>query len=293
MIRCVFLGYMWQIAAAIRENPGYELVSVGIEPQRGLAHEIQSNCEEFNQKTIDARGIRKNSEFRALLKEGVDLLIVGAFGQILSPDILDNVRLGSINFHPSLLPNYRGGSPLEEQILCGETAGGMTAHWLTEEVDQGDIISAQEIIIGPDDNYLALYERTHKAAGELMAQLLKIKPQFWPRIETSIDTSIYRPRSASDGKIYWDQDAEKIHRLVRALGWRGWVRSSIGPDQYLVIEEALVVAGAPQYWMPGLILEAEPYPLIGTAKGLLRLTRFKLGAPLVKGSVLQFDSRGD
>ena len=293
MIKCVFLGYMWRVASAIRATPGYDLVSVGIEPQRARSRAIETFCADADQKYFDARRVRDNLEFERLLNNGIDLLIVGAFGQILSGDILKRLRFGSVNFHPSRLPSYRGGTPLEEQILQGESQGGVTAHWLSEEVGRGPVIAIEQMPLEPDDDYISLYERSHGVAEGLMKRLLSSHPSSCPRVESVVETPIWKPRSAEDGRIDWTLSANKIHRLVRALGWRDWVRSPISLDKFLVVEEAQIVTREPRDWIPGTLLQTCPHPLVGTGEGLLRLTRFRSDAPLAIGSVLGSGSAGD
>lgn len=286
VVRCVFLGYMWKIAAVVKNTFGYELLSAGIEPQRMRSHEIQSFCSTSGQQCFDARKIRQNAAFEMLLDNGVDIIIVGAFGQILSPEILSKPRLGTINFHPSRLPQYRGGSPLEEQILRGETLSGVTAHWMSEEVDQGPLIATQDMPINSGDDYPVLYERAHDVAGSLMKQLLQSHPGSWPRIDPQTETPVYKPRPPEDGQIDWSCSAEKIHRLICALGWRGWVQSRLSDGTVVTIEQAQPETGPPGNWMPGKIIEAGNYPLIGTGEGLLRLKKFKVGKFLKKGDKL-------
>ena len=286
VIRCVFLGYMWKIAAAVKNTFGYELLSVGIEPQRTRSHEIQSFCSASNQQCFDARKIRKNAAFEMLLETGVDIIVVGAFGQILSPEILSRPRFGTINFHPSRLPQYRGGSPLEEQILRGETLSGVTAHWMSEEVDRGSLIATQDMPINPGDDYPVLYERAHDVAGSLMMQLLQSHPGSWPRIDPQTETPVYKPRLPEDGHIDWSCSAENIRRLVCALGWRGWVQSCLSDGTVITIEQAQSDIGSPGNWMPGKVIEAGNYPLIGTGEGILRLKTFRAGKPLNKGDEL-------
>lgn len=286
MLRCVFLGYMWRIAEAMRRSPGCELVAVGIEPRRTRSPEVERWCAESGVRMFVANGVRRNLEFEAMLGAGVDLLVVGAFGQILSREHLTHVRYGTINFHPSRLPAYRGGSPLEEQLLQGETLGGITAHWVTEQVDKGPLIGVRDLPIGPDDDYSSLYERGHQVAGGLMEMLLRSHPSEWPRLDTDADSPVYAPKTASDGVIDWSDTAEHIDRLVRALGWRGWVRADRAGGTTLTIERSRVERDNLANWIPGLVVEAGDHPLIGTREGLLRLVRFRTEGLLNAGEIL-------
>jgi methionyl-tRNA formyltransferase len=290
MIRCVFLGYMWKIAEAVQRSPDHDLIAVGIEPQRMRSPEAQRFFDASRQRSFDASKIRQHAEFDALLDGGVDLLIVGAFGQMLSAEILSRVHLGTINFHPSRLPHYRGGSPLEEQLLRGETLGGVSAHWMVEEVDAGALIATREMPITSVDDYPALYERSHSAAGELMASLLRSHPSTWPRIEPDVGTPVCKPRTQADARIHWSESAATIDRLVRALGWRGWPQCHRQDGTVLVIESSSVVSVRPPNSKPGQVMESGPEPLIATGDGLLRLTRFRSERELEIGEVLSSDA---
>src|SRR5665213_803464 len=122
-IRCVFLGYMWKLARSLIESKNIELIGVGIESQRIRSPEAKLFFEQSGISCFEAAKIRSNDTFASMLENGIDLIVVGAFGQILSPEIIGKVNSNVLNVHTSLLPAYRGGSPIESQILAGDTMG--------------------------------------------------------------------------------------------------------------------------------------------------------------------------
>ena len=196
-----------------------------------------------------------------------------------------------LNFHPSLLPSYRGGSPIEEQILRGESEGGITAHWMTEQVDEGPWAGSQPVPIGKSEDYAAIYEKCESAAEALMTDLTLVSPSLWPRKEIYSNEATIPVRTSEDGDISWSDDAELILRKVLALGWRGWVKTPLDSGD-LVIRSAKV-----EKWReslpPGMVVEAGNTPLIATGKNCLRILEFTSSRPLRLREILQSFSKSN
>jgi methionyl-tRNA formyltransferase len=285
-LRCVFLGYLWKVARAIREAPRADLLACGIEPQRMRTSDAIRYFDDARIPHFDA-GRPSPPELQALLEGGIDLLVVGAFGRILPVEVFTRARLGTINVHASLLPAYRGGCPIEEQILAGETQGGVTLHWMTEDVDGGPILAAQAFPISSDDAYADVFERCHTYAEALLAEKLREEPSRWPRTPQATTTPVRKPRTMSDDVVNWYAPALDIKRLVQADGWRGWVRTSL-PQGDLVMEQvAIADAGDPPTGVaPGRVLVAGDAPVIQTGHGSIRLLKATFPRPLVSGEQL-------
>ena len=109
------------------------------------------------------------------LKNNFDLAIVVAYGKLLSEEIINTPKLGSINIHYSLLPKYRGASPVESAILNGETETGVTIQRMEYKMDSGAILAQEETKIGENETAPELRHRLIKIGGEL---LVKILPEF-------------------------------------------------------------------------------------------------------------------
>mgnify|MGYP001564598709 FL=1 len=103
-----------------------------------------------------------------------DFFLVVAYGKIIPEEILNMPKLGSLNIHYSLLPKYRGASPVESAILSGETETGVTIQKMAFELDSGPIIAQEKTSILPDEKALDLRKRLIKQGGELLVKILSI-----------------------------------------------------------------------------------------------------------------------
>lgn len=148
-----------------------------------------------------------------------DLLLVAAYGQIIPKEILDIAKFGSINIHGSLLPKYRGASPIQSAILNGDTETGITLLKMDEKMDHGPIIASARVTIAENDNFLVLYKKISMIAADLVAETLpkwfadEIKP-----IEQIHEQATYtKLLTREDGKIDWAKPAVEIQNKIRAL----------------------------------------------------------------------------
>jgi methionyl-tRNA formyltransferase len=153
-----------------------------------------------------------------------DLIITAAFGQILPKEILDLPSLGCINVHASLLPKYRGASPIQQALINGEHETGISIMYMDEGMDTGDIILQKKIPIYPDENAGELHDRLKILGSDLVKECLllfeKGKPSAIPQ-----DHKLATYCSKIDktmGRINWNMDAVSIKNLVRGLTpWPG------------------------------------------------------------------------
>lgn len=149
----------------------------------------------------------------------IDLIVVVSFGEILSKDVLDIPRIGSINLHASLLPRYRGAAPIAWALLNGEKITGVTTFWLSEKMDSGDIILKKEVEILPDDNRGILEERLSHIGAELLKEtVIKIHEGTATRVLQDESKATYAPKiKKEDGLIDWTKSANDIHNKIRAM----------------------------------------------------------------------------
>lgn len=166
----------------------------------------------------------KNPEFLSQLKElKPDLFIIVSYGKIIPKEILAIPKLGTINIHPSLLPRWRGPSPIQSAILAGDKEIGVTIMLVDEEMDHGPILINSKLKI-QNLKYEELEEVLIKESAKLLIETLpkwingKIKP-----IPQKHDQAIYcQMIKKEDGKINWNESVEIIDRKIRALNpWPG------------------------------------------------------------------------
>lgn len=148
-----------------------------------------------------------------------DLIIVTAYGQIIPKEILDIPKFGALNIHPSLLPEYRGASPIQTAILSGDKKTGVTIMLMDEKMDHGSIISNFQFSIFNKPTYKELSDKLAGVGAELLIKTLpdwingkiKAKPQDHSK---ATFTKIIKKE---DGKIDWNKPAEEIERQIRAF----------------------------------------------------------------------------
>ena len=153
-----------------------------------------------------------------------DLIITASYGQIIDKKILDIPRYDSINLHPSLLPKYRGPSPIQTAILNGDKKTGVSIMLMDEKMDHGPIISQKEIKISSDDTYQSLEKKLSSESASFLIKILPqyIKGQINPQAQDENQASYSKILTRQDGKIDWSQSAQEIERKIRAFyPWPG------------------------------------------------------------------------
>jgi len=162
----------------------------------------------------------KAPEFVEVLKKlEPDVIIVVAFGQILSKEILNLPPYGCINVHASLLPKYRGAAPIQWAIINGEKETGVTAMRMDAGVDTGDMIKKVVLPIAEKETGASLFEKLSKLGGPLILEVLEELEKDMAVFEKQEEalSSQAKMLDKKIGKINWREPAEKIERLVRGL----------------------------------------------------------------------------
>ncbi len=154
-----------------------------------------------------------------------DAIIVVAYGQLLKERLLTMTLYGCINVHGSLLPRYRGASPIHSVIINGETKTGVTIMYMAKGWDTGDMILKEEIEIGPEMTVGELHDEMAKVgSGLLVESLRQIKEGIAPRTPQNHDEATYAYKiSKEECEICWTDSAQKIYNLIR--GMNPWPRA--------------------------------------------------------------------
>jgi methionyl-tRNA formyltransferase len=162
-----------------------------------------------------------------------DLVVAAAYGKILPKEILDFPKYGSINVHPSLLPRYRGPSPVQFAILNGDLKTGVSIMLMNEKMDEGPILAQETIKIEKNDTTQSLEEKLSKISSELLIKTLNYwivlnempksaKNLVLPQQQDNSAASYTKIITKQDGKIIWDKSAEELERQIRAfIPWPG------------------------------------------------------------------------
>jgi len=166
----------------------------------------KKNLEETLQLTIE------------LKKSKPDLMITYFYPQLISSEILAIPNLGTINFHPAILPDYRGAHVINWMILKGEKNAGITLHYIDEGIDTGDIIHKETIPIEFEDTAFDLEKKVIEKSIQILPELLpSILSGKNKRLKQDRTNYSYKPRRPEDGEFSWDWDSKRIYNQIRAL----------------------------------------------------------------------------
>jgi len=311
-LRIIFMGTpelaATSLAALLRE-PAFQIVAVVTQPDRPKGRDLKlqpSPVKELARgaglpvlQPVKAREESFLTELRTLQP---DLIAVAAFGQILPKSILELPRFGCLNVHTSLLPKYRGASPIQSAILNGETETGVTIMKMDVGLDTGDILTQRATPIADADNAATLHDRLAELGGDLLVATIrdyaagKITPQ--PQ-QHELATHVAKIKKEA-GRIDWSLPAKLIWNRIRAFTpWPGAYTFLPHPTKPVLLKiwEAEVVN---QTGTPGNILSADKSGIVvGCHETALRITslqreggrrlsasEFLAGHPLNPGSQL-------
>jgi len=163
--------------------------------------------------------IRSVDGVAALKEYAPDLMVTAAFGQLLSAENLSIPKYGTINVHGSLLPKYRGASPIQTAILNGETITGVTTMFTDIGMDTGDILLKQEVAISLSDTYETLSDKLAKAGAELLIETLtRLENGTLQRVpQDHTQATVCHLIRKSDGIMHFDESCLQNHNRVRAM----------------------------------------------------------------------------
>ena len=278
-MRMVFFGSAsigFPVLEALLVSKTDEVVAVVTQPDRPAGRKqqlkpcpVKTFAQERGIPVLCPEKIKDSRQELDALK--ADLFVVVAYGQYIPQSVLALPKHGAINLHPSLLPKYRGSSPIQWAVANGDTITGVTILYVSEKMDSGDIILQRKILINSRDTSVTLEPLLAEAGAELLMEAVEQirngtvlrHPQ-----DEAISTEV-RKLSKEDGKLDWTLPAEILNNRIRGFTpWPGCF-CELPDGQRLKVVSAAVEdrAGA-----PGEILEAAGAgPLVAAGTGSLRL----------------------
>lgn len=287
-MKIVYMGTPDFAAGALRAliEKGHEITAVVTQPDKpkGRSSElipspVKMCALEHGIPVMQPKRIKTPEAIAELKQYEADIYIIAAFGQILSQEILDIPPYGSINIHASLLPKYRGASPIQHVIIEGEEKTGVTIMQMDAGIDTGDMLYKKEILIAPDDNYETLHDKLMVLGGEAVTEALELLEQGRLKPEKQNDEeSCYASLIEKNmGKIDFTKSAVVIDRLIR--GMTPWPSAfTVYRGKQLKIWKATPCEEAfATKFEPGEILKVEKDAVyVGTGDGTLKLCELQL-----------------
>ena len=286
-MRIVFMGtpdFAAGILKALIQSP-WEIVGVVTQPDKPKGRKgtpvpgpVSDLALAENLPLFQPDKVRKSEHIETIRAMEPDVIIVAAFGQILPKALLDIPRFGCLNVHASLLPAWRGASPIQHAILAGDTVSGVTIMRMNEGLDTGDIISSREVPIGEDMNAGDLFDALMETGAALLTDTL---PSVFdgtavytkqPEESTTPYASMIR---REDGHIKWTESADFISRMVRAYSpWPSAFTSLDGKN--LKIWRATAEPWSGENTLPGTVHVRGEELTVQTGEGLLRIEELQL-----------------
>lgn len=220
--------------------------------------------------------LQRPDELARLLALGPDVIVTAAYGRIFRDRLLALPRLGCLNLHPSLLPRYRGLSPVQRAILRGDPVTGVTLYRMVREVDAGPVLAQRELAIGARETAGELTMRLGELAAEMLADALPaMEAGRLPAIEQEHELASYAPRlERDDGRLDWRLPATQVERVVRAF--HPWPAAfSFCAGARVKVLEVRAVDETPRREPPGTVLRVGrgAPPLIATLPGAVEVLR--------------------
>ena len=174
---------------------------------------------EHNIEIIQPRKMKDSELIKKIKDLDPDLIVVVAYGKILPREIIDIPKYGIINVHSSLLPKYRGASPIHSAILNGEKETGVSIMYIEEGLDSGDVILMESCEITENDTLGTLHDKLKVIGAELLGKAITLieKEEVTSSPQDHTKATFVKPITKEEEKIDWSRPAEEVYNNVRGL----------------------------------------------------------------------------
>ncbi len=232
-MKIVFMGtpqFAVESLDAILKKSNQQVVAVYTQPDKPFGRNKILKLPDVKIKAIEKNLLVKQplkfdeTEIEFLKSLNPDVIVVVAYGKILPKEVLKIPKFGCVNIHASLLPKYRGASPVQTSIICGEKITGVTAIFLSEKLDAGDIIGVLETEIEENETAITLFEKLSHLGSCLLCDVLKkIEEGSIVRQVQDEKLATYAPILKKEmGRINFKKPAMVVHKLICGLNpWPG------------------------------------------------------------------------
>lgn len=288
-MRIVFMGTPDFSVPALRAlvEAGHQVTAVVTQPDKpkGRGKDVQMTpvkiqALEYGIPVYQPVKVKTPEFVEVLKKEAPDAIVVIAFGQILSKEILDLPKYGCVNIHASLLPKYRGAAPIQWAVIDGEKETGVTTMMMDVGLDTGDILETKVIPLDPKETSGSLFEKLSEAGGPLILSTLeKLEKGTITRTpQGESGTSYAKMLTKTLGDINWTMSATAIERLIRGLNpWPSAYTQWEGKTMKIWEAEVEDVVETIDTHEPGTITEVTKHGFkVQTGKGRLAIKSLQI-----------------
>jgi methionyl-tRNA formyltransferase len=252
MITVTFFGthdFAVTILDALHTDPRYDVVLTITQPDKKVGRSYELQPPPVKRAALE-RGIRvqQPTSLLGVTPPSTDIAVVAQYGKLLPDELLSVPTHGTLNVHTSLLPKYRGASPIQSAILNGDRKTGITIMVMDAGLDTGPVLSQEQVSIDPSDTYESLSRKLAQRAGLLLCGTIEafVTGEMRPVKQDDAQATTCTQLTRDDGRIDWRRDAQDIYNQYRALSpWPGiWTRHN-GKRLKLIRVSVVDEAGSP------------------------------------------------
>lgn len=234
MKNVIFMGtpdYAQKILQRLIETDDINVVAVYTQPDKPVGRKkvltpppVKTTAKEHNIPVYQPQKLRDAETVKELLEISCDFIVVAAYGQILPREVLDHAPC--INLHASILPQYRGASPIQQTLLNGDKETGVTAMLMEEGLDTGDILKIEKISVDEKMMVEELFEKLTQIAADLTIDVLHNFDTYKPIKQNEAEATHCKKITKADGEVTFD-NAQAVYNKYRAFTpWPGIYLSS-------------------------------------------------------------------
>ncbi len=243
-------------------------------------NKVDTFAKENNIKTLYGDHFKDETFIESLKQEKVSCAVLASFGKIIPKNMLKLFSCGILNIHPSLLPKYRGPSPIQTSLLNGDTETGTTLFIIDEGIDDGPIVGQMHTEVDVNDTFDSLSEKLAILGAKLV---INLGPQYkegkvFVKPQKEVEASFTNKFTREDGKINWNNNSSKVYNQIRALATEPGVYCFFEKDEkqlMLKIHQAGLIQldDLPDLSKiaPGTVIEYNNHFLVTTNDGLIDL----------------------
>lgn len=228
MTSLVFMGtpaFSVPILRMLSEE-GYNILAVVTQPDRPVGRKkvltptpVKEEALRLGLRVIQPEKLKGSKELEEIIALKADIIITAAFGQLLPVELLESPLHGCLNVHASLLPAYRGGAPIHQAVIDGQTKTGVTIMYMAQKLDAGDIITQKSISIEHEDTTGILFDKLSIVGRDLLKDSLPLilENKHERMVQDESQVTFARNISREQERIDWSKTATDIYNQVRGL----------------------------------------------------------------------------
>jgi len=262
----------------------FEVVAVITQPDKPLGRKqiitpspVKFEALKHNLTIIQPEKLKNNpAVLFQLQKIEFDLIVVVAYGQIIPSDILALAKLGNINVHPSLLPQYRGASPIQNAILNNETTTGITIMLMDEKMDHGPILAQKKFILDGTETSESLHQKmSDKLSTDFLIETIQkfVDKKITAAIQNDDNATYCKLITKDEAKINWSDSAKNISAKIRAFYPWPVAWTTLNHKKIKIFPPIKITDGAGE---PGKILSKNNKLLVATPDKLLEIFELQI-----------------